>query len=215
MLVKIKYCTVLSMLCFFAALSCHAEGGKTANGRPVYWPLTINGYLYDRIELAFTEAEQSKGLMDRDTLAETGGMLFVSDKMSQRAFWMKGCRFDLDLIYMDANGVVVSTHRMKMEKPRQRSESEVAYYDRLPTYDSGKPAQFVLELAAGQLDFLGLQVGDKLDIGVGELQVGDDVRHLPLADDASWRFVAGHDSDACQQGEQCAMWWQPSCHRCR
>ena len=38
-----------------------------------------------------------------------------------------------------------------------------------PTYDSGKPAQFVLELAAGQLDFLGLQVGDKLDIGVGEL----------------------------------------------
>ena len=168
-LLKIEFCFCLGLMIFVAGVSCRAESAKPSGARPVYWPLTINGYLYDRIELAFTEAEQSKGLMDRDTLAETGGMLFVSDKMSQRAFWMKGCRFDLDLIYMDANGVIVSMHRMKMEKPRQRSESEVAYYDRLPTYDSGKPAQFVLELAAGQLDFLGLQVGDKLDIGVGEL----------------------------------------------
>ena len=171
MLVKIKYCIVLSVLYFFAALSCHAEGGKTANGRPVYWPLTINGYLYDQIELAFTAAEQSKGLMYRDKLAETGGMIFVSDTMSRKSFWMKGCRFDLDLIYMDAQGVIVAMHRMKMEKPQQRNESEEAYYDRLPTYDSGKPAQFVLELAAGQIDFLGLQVGDKLDIGVSELLV--------------------------------------------
>jgi len=169
MFVKIKYCIVLSVLCFFAALSCHAEGGKTANGRPVYWPLTINGYLYDQIELAFTAAEQSKGLMYRDKLAETGGMIFVSDTMSRKSFWMKGCRFDLDLIYMDAQGVIVAMHRMKMEKPQQRNESEEAYYDRLPTYDSGKPAQFVLELAAGQIDFLGLQVGDKMDIGVSEL----------------------------------------------
>ena len=151
-LLKIEFCFCLGLMIFVAGVSCRAESAKPSGARPVYWPLTINGYLYDRI-----------------TLAETGGMLFVSDKMSQRAFWMKGCRFDLDLIYMDANGVIVSTHRMKMEKPRQRSESEVAYYDRLPTYDSGKPAQFVLELAAGQLDFLGLQVGDKLDIGVGEL----------------------------------------------
>ena len=168
-LVKIKYSFVLSVLCFWAALSCHAEGGKTAAGRPVYWPLTINGYLYDQIELAFTETELTKGLMDRDVLAENGGMLFVFDKMAQRSFWMKGCRFDLDLIYMDAQGVVVATHRMKMEKPQQRNESEEAYYDRLPTYASGKPAQFVLELAAGQIDFLGLHVGDKLDIGISEL----------------------------------------------
>ena len=168
-LLKIEFCFCMGLLFFFAGLSCRAGNAKPSDGRPVYWPLTINGYLYDRIELAFTEAEQSKGLMDRDTLAETGGMLFVSDKMSRRAFWMKGCRFDLDLIYMDAEGVVVATHRMKMEKPRQRSESEVAYYDRLPTYDSGKPAQFVLELAAGQIDFLGLKVGDRLDIGVGAL----------------------------------------------
>ena len=167
--VKVEFCFCLGLICFFTGLSCRAEEGKSSEGRPVYWPLTLNGYLYDRIELAFTDAEQSKGLSDRDTLAETGGMLFVSDTMTQRSFWMKGCRIDLDLIYLDAEGVVVATHRMKMEKPRQRSESEVAYYDRLPTYDSGKPAQFVLELAAGQIDFLGLKVGDKLDIGVSEL----------------------------------------------
>ena len=170
-LVKIEFCFWLGLMCFFAGLSCRAEEAKSSAGRPVYWPLTINGYLYDQIELAFTDAEQSKGLMDRDTLAETGGMLFVSDAMTYRAFWMKGCRFDLDLIYMDAQGVIVAMHRMKMEKPQQRNESEEAYYDRLPTYASGKPAQFVLELAAGQIDFLGLRVGDKLDIGVSELLV--------------------------------------------
>ena len=168
-LVKIEFCFWLGMICFFAGLSCRAEEAKSSEGRPVYWSLTINGYLYDRIELAFTETEQTKGLSDRDTLAENGGMLFISDTMSHRSFWMKGCRIDLDLIYMDAEGVVVATHRMKMEKPQQRSESEVAYYDRLPTYESGKPAQFVLELAAGQIDFLGLQVGDKLEIGISEL----------------------------------------------
>ena len=170
-LVKIEFCTGLVALCFLAAFSSLADGGKTSDGRPVYWPLTINGYLYDQVELAFTDAELAKGLMDRDVLAENGGMLFVFETMGLRSFWMKRCRIDLDLIYMDAEGVVVATHRMKMEKPQQRNESEEAYYDRLPTYDSGKPAQFVLELAAGQIDFLGLQVGDKLDIGVSELLV--------------------------------------------
>ena len=170
-LLKIEFCFCLGLMIFVAGVSCRAESAKPSGARPVYWPLTINGYLYDQIELAFTEAEQSKGLMHRDKLAENGGMLFVSDTMSRKSFWMKGCRFDLDLIYMDAQGVIVAMHRMKMEKPQQRNESEEAYYDRLPTYDSGKPAQFVLELAAGQIDFLGLQVGDKLDIGVSELLV--------------------------------------------
>lgn len=164
-------CVLMGVLCFFTALSCRAEDVKEASGRPTYWPLTINGYLYDRIELAFTAEEQSKGLMERDVLAENGGMLFVFDSPSVRTFWMKNCRFDMDLIYMDSDGVIVSMHHMKMERARQRSESEEAYYNRLPTYASEKPAQFVLELAGGQLDFLGLQVGDKLDIGIRELLV--------------------------------------------
>ena len=123
-LVKIEFCTGLVALCFLAAFSSLADGGKTSDGRPVYWPLTINGYLYDQVELAFTDAELAKGLMDRDVLAENGGMLFVFETMGLRSFWMKRCRIDLDLIYMDAEGVVVATHRMKMEKPQQRNESQ-------------------------------------------------------------------------------------------
>ena len=169
MKLKLELCVLMSALCFFTAFSYRAEEAKGSAVRPTYWPLTINGYIYDQIELAFKEEEQIKGLMDRDVLAENGGMLFVYDSMSTRSFWMKNCRVDLDLIYMDSEGVIVSMHRMKMERARQRSESEEAYYDRLPAYPSGKPAQFVLELAGGQLDFLGLQVGDKLDIGISEL----------------------------------------------
>ena len=160
---------LITLMIVISGLSCHADGEASPEGRPAYWPLTINGYLYDRIELAFTSAEQAKGLSNRDTLAANGGMLFVSDTMVRRTYWMKDCRFDIDIIYMDADGKIVSLHRMKKERPRQRNESEEAYYDRLPTYDSGKPAQFVLELSGGQLDFLGLKVGDTLDIGPREL----------------------------------------------
>lgn len=166
---KLELCVLMSVLCFVTVLSCRAEEANTPAGRPTFWPLTIKGYMFDQIELAITAEEQAKGLMNRDVLAENGGMLFVSDSASLRSFWMKNCRFDLDLIYMDSEGVIVSMHHMKMERARQRNESEEAYYDRLPTYASGKPAQFVLELASGQIDLLGLQVGDKLDIGVSEL----------------------------------------------
>ena len=152
--------------CVFMGLSCHAEGEKNEPRRPAYWPLNIKDYLFDKIELALTQDEQMQGLMERESLPEGGGMLFVSDTMSMRSFWMKNCRMDMDLIYMDAQGVVVSVHRMRVERPRQRSESEEAYCSRLPTYDSGKPVQFVLELASGQVDFLGLQEGDKIDLGI-------------------------------------------------
>ena len=160
----------LLMVVFFmaAGLSCFADG-KGGTERPKYWPLIINGYLFDKIELALSMNEQMTGLMNRDTLAETGGMLFVYDTMEPRSFWMKNCRFDMDLLYMDAAGTVVSIHRMRMERARQRSESEEAYEGRLPAYRSEKPAQYALELAAGQVDLLDLKVGDKLELGTARL----------------------------------------------
>lgn len=160
---------VLAAVTLLTAEGASPAGGTGENARPKHWPLAINGYLYDQIELALTMDEQITGLMNRDTLADTGGMLFVYDNMAPRSFWMKNCRFDMDLIFMDAAGVVVSIRRMRAERARQRSESEEAYYARLPAYESGKPAQFVLELAAGQVDLLGLQEGDKLELGTERL----------------------------------------------
>ena len=82
---------------------------------------------------------------------------------------MKNVRFPLDIAFLDGTGTVVSMHRMAQERPKGETESEEAYYVRLPSYDSGKPAQFALELKSGQLDFLDLQVGTKIDIGKTEL----------------------------------------------
>lgn len=160
---------ILAAVFFMAAVFSSYAGGVGKSDRPKYWPLVINDYLFDKIELALTMDEQIMGLMNRDTLAETGGMLFVYDSMEPRSFWMKNCRFDMDLIFMDAAGTIVSIHRMRAERPRQRSESEEAYYDRLPSYRSEKPAQFALELLAGQTDLLGLKKGDKLELGTARL----------------------------------------------
>ncbi len=148
-------------------MCCTAE--NKPGQRPKYWPLDINGYVFSKIELALSDKEITLGLMDRDELADDGGMLFVFNSEASRFFWMKNVRFPLDIAFLDGTGTVVSMHRMAQERPKGETESEEAYYVRLPSYDSGKPAQFALELKSGQLDFLDLQVGTKIDIGKTEL----------------------------------------------
>tara|TARA_R110000824_G_scaffold337283_2_gene523791 strand:- start:1099 stop:1443 length:345 start_codon:yes stop_codon:yes gene_type:complete len=55
------------------------------------------------LEVMLTEPQIRKGMMNRDKL--NGGMLFVFDVVSPRAFWMKDCIIPLDIIYL-TNGKV-------------------------------------------------------------------------------------------------------------
>jgi uncharacterized membrane protein (UPF0127 family) len=53
------------------------------------------------IELATNEAQREKGLMDRKVWGKTDGMLFIHDKPSQVAYWMKNTYLDMYLCYLD------------------------------------------------------------------------------------------------------------------
>jgi|1_EtaG_2_1085319.scaffolds.fasta_scaffold04024_3 hypothetical protein len=64
--------------------------------------LIINKNNYP-LELMLTEPQIRKGMMGRNKL--DGGMLFVFDNVSPRAFWMKDCVIPLDIIYL-TNGKV-------------------------------------------------------------------------------------------------------------
>ena len=55
------------------------------------------------IELATNETQREKGLMDRKVWGKTDGMLFVHDKPSSVAYWMKNTYLDVYLIYLDEN----------------------------------------------------------------------------------------------------------------
>ncbi len=109
------------------------------------------------MEIAADPSSISQGMMGRTAFNEGGGMLFVFAKPNIQRFWMAHCLIDIDLIYLDGRGRIVSMHRMVREPPRRPNESLNAYYARMPSYSSGRPVQFAIELPAGSIDRLGLK----------------------------------------------------------
>jgi uncharacterized protein len=91
-------------------------------------------------------------------------MLFVFADDAPRIFWMRDCKIDMDIVFLDRSGRVVAGHRMKAEPPRAAHESEEQYGMRLRKYPSLAPARFAIELRAGSLSTLGLSVGSLIDV---------------------------------------------------
>lgn len=145
----------------------HALGNGAA--RPTHWPVMIGSFAFAHLELALTESEQVHGLMHRQSLPDDGGMIFVFANDKVRAFWMKNTLIELDILYLDKDGRVVSIHTMKPEKPQQPEENDLAYELRLPSYYSQAPARFAIELKGGQAQMAGCKVGDLIEIGAREL----------------------------------------------
>ena len=107
------------------------------------------------VEIAADDQSRARGLMFVDALPEDEGMFFIFRRMQPRAFWMKNTRIPLDIIYLDQNLEVVSI--IKNAKPCKTP--------RCPSYPSGRPAQYVLELNGGMSDQLGLVEGDSIVVG--------------------------------------------------
>lgn len=107
------------------------------------------------IELAVTREEQVQGLMFREHLDENAGMLFVFEEERGLAFWMKNTLIPLDVLYLDANGVIVDIHTMQPCPPEALQ---------CPNYPSRDEAQYALEINAGRAEELGLEIGETLEI---------------------------------------------------
>ncbi len=101
------------------------------------------------VELAITGAEQSQGLMNRKSLGEYSGMLFIFATERQRSFWMKNTLIPLDMLFLDKNGVVQHIHH----RAKPLDETMVT---------SQEPAMAVLEINGGLSDRLNINAGDKV-----------------------------------------------------
>ena len=110
------------------------------------------------VELADDDAERARGLMFRDAMPEDAGMLFVHDREEPLAYWMKNTRIALDILYFDSRRRLVA---------QQRDVPPCVSGNGCPSYPSGAPALYVLELNAGQAAKLGLKDGEELRLGPG------------------------------------------------
>jgi uncharacterized membrane protein (UPF0127 family) len=106
------------------------------------------------VELADTDDRRALGLMFRDTLPDSQGMLFIFPGEARRSFWMKNTRIPLDIFYFDSRLSLVSVSE---NTPPCRTQI-------CPTYPSDGPAKYVLELNAGKAEELGVESGDVLVI---------------------------------------------------
>ena len=109
----------------------------------------IGSTKYD-LEVAGDPAARSDGLSGRDGMAAGKGMLFSFEKSEKQCMWMKDMHFSLDMIWLNTDKQVIQI------VPDISPDT----YPR--TFCSGQPAQFVIELNAGQTAGNGLQVGQQL-----------------------------------------------------
>src|SRR5262249_50386168 len=94
--------------------------------------------------------------------------VFPDARVQNLEFVMRDCPIDIDIIYLDGAGRVLSFYEMKAEKPRQAGEGQAgdmrndAYEGRLKKYPSGYPAAFAIELKAGSIRAIGVKAGEKV-----------------------------------------------------
>lgn len=105
------------------------------------------------VEIADTNEKRAKGLGGRQSLATDSGMLFIFPKVDNYKFWMKGLSFPLDFIWI-RDGKVVD---LALNVPQPASgQADNA----LPIIESREPIDRVLEVNAGFVRAMGIQIGD-------------------------------------------------------
>jgi len=104
-------------------------------------------------ELALTDAERARGLMNRETILPDQGMLFVFDEEAVHSFWMKNTLIPLDMLWLDKDRRIIHIER---DVPPCRA-------DPCPSFGPQRPASYVLELKGGMAAAFQLKVHDKLD----------------------------------------------------
>lgn len=109
------------------------------------------------VELATTNAQREKGLMNRPNLDKKLGMLFVFDKEDIYPFWMKNTLIPLDIIWIDKDYKIVF-----VAENVQPCKTETCL-----TIDPKTKAKYALEINGGLTKEFNIKSGDLVQISPG------------------------------------------------
>lgn len=101
------------------------------------------------IEIAETDSARRRGLMERASLPDSSGMLFIFPSPEQSGFWMANTPLSLDIIFVSPDSQIVDL--AKYTKPLSSKN-----------VPSSKPYQFVVEVPAGFADTHGIVEGNRV-----------------------------------------------------
>lgn len=104
-----------------------------------------------KLEYANTSPQRELGLSGRANMPSGTGMLFVFDNPARQCMWMKGMKFNLDMLWLDENNKAIKV--IKNISPDTYPESFCA--------DNTK---YVVELNSGMAEKLGFGVGDLIQL---------------------------------------------------
>lgn len=137
--------TLVPFIVAFFVVGATAQPLKTA-------PLdvaTAKGDFHFQVEVADTPASRERGLMFRKSMAGDRGMLFDFKSPQVVAFWMKNTLISLDMLFIGADGRIVSIAR----DARPMDETAIP---------SGAPVLAVLELRGGRAAEIDAEPGDRV-----------------------------------------------------
>ncbi len=101
------------------------------------------------VELARTEAERARGLMERRALAPDAGMLFLFDETGEHPFWMKNTLIPLDMLFIAEDGRIAGVVARAVPGD-------------LSPRSAGGPTRYVLEVAGGWAEAHAVAPGDRV-----------------------------------------------------
>lgn len=154
-----------ALLCFLVGILAGCSSGNGAvepsAGLPVVAGCFVTGSstVTVSLELAQTPQERRKGLMGRDSLAASSGMLFQYQKQRRpnHSFWMYQTFIPLDIAYLDDNGVIRNIRQME---PCESSSGA-----NCPSYPAGVEFVTAVEMNTGFFSANSISVGDRLSLG--------------------------------------------------
>jgi uncharacterized membrane protein (UPF0127 family) len=149
--------------CYGSNESTPATSGSATSGSPEFDNGTVlidteGESVLMHVLVAENEEQHAYGLMNRESLPQDEGMVFLFFEPRELGFWMKDTLIPLSVAFFDGDGRILEILDMEPCPP-----DEVV----CPTYDPGVTYMGALEVNRGAFERLGVAEGDVIEVVPG------------------------------------------------
>ena len=99
-------------------------------------------------EVAANDQNRQVGLMNRKSMAQQRGMLFVFPQANTHCMWMRNTLLPLSVAFLDEDGAIINIEDMQPQT--------------LDSHESKGPAKYALEMNLGWFAKRGIKPGDRV-----------------------------------------------------